>query len=751
MKTFLIPAIVFFLITKILFPQEWQPTNPINPLDARDMTVDQDGNLLCAVAGSVTGNFIQGAIFISEDQETWRPFWDNDEHYALTSLAVNEFSDIFAGSDSGGVYRTTDGGVTWETINIGLTSLRISRVNTDKPGYVFACTKDSGVFRSTNNGDNWTKINNGLTSTYIEAFIVNSNGDIFCGANIDPLLFGSGIFRSTDNGDNWLHPIDGVVVRDFAINPVNEYHFAVVNSAVYISTDEGVTWDFISNGSYRAIASDDLGNLFAGGGSAGGYVYQSTDNGSSWVQFYNGFIADVNDIYINQGALGKKTASNNYTGLRVIMATAEGVKEKILDTQEEIENNFGLSLDKTTTLEYSYGLAAQQNDILAAGVQGQGLYAVVWPSDDWFQPVVLGGSPLAAILTFAVSPLTSSIFTTAINTMDENVLVRMNNSLNAEQLFLFSDMPVGIIATITGEQFVATENKLYKIENDGNTITDITANMPAGMNKGIYYCGLHFYLVKEDNTVYKSIGGTSFEEVGLFGLPQDFQINSIYCDEYGEIYISGNLGVYYWDDSGYGVWTPIDDFGLPEGVGVVDFWTDYDEYYLLTEEGDIYYYEYNEWKKENLLLTEQEEAIIEVLKMLVAKNPATKITTLQSDTTNYAIFAATNHGVYYKLFDIITDVKSDQNLVPKEFILNQNYPNPFNPSTTISFSIPEEALVKLEIYNSLGKKASTLVSKELTAGNYKYEWNAKSLPSGIYFYKMTADNFVQTRKMILLK
>jgi hypothetical protein len=209
--------------------------------------------------------------------------------------------------------------------------------------------------------------------------------------------------------------------------------------------------------------------------------------------------------------------------------------------------------------------------------------------------------------------------------------------------------------------------------------------------------------------------------------------------------------VYYWDDSGYGVWTPIDDFGLPEGVGVVDFWTDYDEYYLLTEEGDIYYYEYNEWKKENLLLTEQEEAIIEVLKMLVAKNPATKITTLQSDTTNYAIFAATNHGVYYKLFDIITDVKSDQNLVPKEFILNQNYPNPFNPSTTISFSIPEEALVKLEIYNSLGKKASTLVSKELTAGNYKYEWNAKSLPSGIYFYKMTADNFVQTRKMILLK
>jgi flagellar hook assembly protein FlgD len=89
--------------------------------------------------------------------------------------------------------------------------------------------------------------------------------------------------------------------------------------------------------------------------------------------------------------------------------------------------------------------------------------------------------------------------------------------------------------------------------------------------------------------------------------------------------------------------------------------------------------------------------------------------------------------------------------MPGTFSLSQNYPNPFNPSTKISFFIPKEAFVKLEIYNSTGEKVSTLVSENLTAGNYKYEWNAKSLPSGIYFYKMTADNFVQTRKMILLK
>jgi hypothetical protein len=91
------------------------------------------------------------------------------------------------------------------------------------------------------------------------------------------------------------------------------------------------------------------------------------------------------------------------------------------------------------------------------------------------------------------------------------------------------------------------------------------------------------------------------------------------------------------------------------------------------------------------------------------------------------------------------------NEIPVDFSLNQNYPNPFNPSTTISFSIPEGSFVSLKIFNSLGEEVETLVAKELSAGNYKYEWNAKSLTSGIYFYKLQTENFVETKKMILLK
>ena len=99
----------------------------------------------------------------------------------------------------------------------------------------------------------------------------------------------------------------------------------------------------------------------------------------------------------------------------------------------------------------------------------------------------------------------------------------------------------------------------------------------------------------------------------------------------------------------------------------------------------------------------------------------------------------------------LVSVDNNNNQIPSEYLLEQNFPNPFNPSTTIQFSIPEQSFVRLEVFNTLGEKVKTLVSEELKAGNYKYEWNAENLSSGIYLYKISAKNFSQSKKMILLK
>jgi hypothetical protein len=88
---------------------------------------------------------------------------------------------------------------------------------------------------------------------------------------------------------------------------------------------------------------------------------------------------------------------------------------------------------------------------------------------------------------------------------------------------------------------------------------------------------------------------------------------------------------------------------------------------------------------------------------------------------------------------------------PKTYLLSQNYPNPFNPTTTIKYQIPELSFVTIKVYDVLGNEISTLVNEEKPVGSYEVEFNATALPSGIYFYRLQAGSFVETKKMILLK
>ena len=86
-----------------------------------------------------------------------------------------------------------------------------------------------------------------------------------------------------------------------------------------------------------------------------------------------------------------------------------------------------------------------------------------------------------------------------------------------------------------------------------------------------------------------------------------------------------------------------------------------------------------------------------------------------------------------------------------DFRLSQNYPNPFNPSTIINYSLPHSGLVQLKVYDLLGREVATLVNKEQTKGNYKINFNASNLTSGIYFYKLQSGDFSEMKKLILLR
>lgn len=117
----------------------------------------------------------------------------------------------------------------------------------------------------------------------------------------------------------------------------------------------------------------------------------------------------------------------------------------------------------------------------------------------------------------------------------------------------------------------------------------------------------------------------------------------------------------------------------------------------------------------------------------------------------YIYVADGTDGLYIFQYDgFITSVK-DADFSYYSFDLHQNYPNPFNPSTTICYSIPENGLVQLSIYNVLGQQVASLINKEQSKGNYKVEFDASSLSSGIYFYRLKSGNFVNTKKLLFLK
>ena len=98
----------------------------------------------------------------------------------------------------------------------------------------------------------------------------------------------------------------------------------------------------------------------------------------------------------------------------------------------------------------------------------------------------------------------------------------------------------------------------------------------------------------------------------------------------------------------------------------------------------------------------------------------------------------------------VTSVNDLSNRISK-YTLRQNYPNPFNPSTTINYSIPELSFVTLKVYDVLGNEIETLINEEKSAGEYEIEFNARNIPSGIYFYQMITGSVSIAKKLLLLK
>jgi hypothetical protein len=210
--------------------------------------------------------------------------------------------------------------------------------------------------------------------------------------------------------------------------------------------------------------------------------------------------------------------------------------------------------------------------------------------------------------------------------------------------------------------------------------------------------------------------------------------------------------------------------GFPEGLDTIAFWNHIgiDEMYglLISVPIDTVFGVYNEFTDGVVIDTSFMSGLIPVIVGNVDSILIGDAESWEVNTTYISGYDTLN--VIIDLYNLIDDYDFLQRvlvqfgLIPPNYAENefnlvvgfellQNYPNPFNPTTTIKFQIPEISFVTIKVYDVLGNEIETLVNEERTAGSYEVEFNKIVLPSGIYFYRLQAASFVETKKMVLIK
>jgi len=279
-----------------------------------------------------------------------------------------------------------------------------------------------------------------------------------------------------------------------------------------------------------------------------------------------------------------------------------------------------------------------------------------------------------------------------------------------------------------GSLFASGTDGICRSTDDGSSWDMLDLGMPQLM---IWSAVL---VIDENIVISGSIGmgsirstnaGTSWQQT--FPGPPDNIIYSFFRSSNGEVFAATGMGIFKSTDIGI-VWTEVPG---PENSDITLVLVDHSGRYIAVTRGGVF-----QSIDEGSLWTPAQTGLGDQTILSLAMSP---------DGT---IYAGTDAGVY--MTSSVTSVEDIPQL-PEKYSLSQNYPNPFNPGTTINFSIMEEGMITLRVFDLTGREVATLVNDQLAPGAYARYWDASALASGIYHYRMTAGGTSQTRTMVLVK
>jgi len=701
MKKKILITLVLLLLTSIFSPilfSQWIRTP--GPEGCRALTCTISGNNF--LLGTSTGD-----IYYSSD---------HGGNWALSAsgipfdASINSFSlsdGLVYAATSHGVFYSSDNGITWLTNDANWEMNIFSLVHS---GSVLFAGFSDGVYKSTDNGYNWYLSINGLpVNPNVQAMVVKSSY-IFATA-------GNGIYVSTNMGSNWSSSSLGLPQTGMnSIISCNNRLFTSCFLGVYSSTDNGFHWD--SCGTIPSIAFPSITSMCADSNEiiiATSYngVFKSIDYGANWISCSNGIpssgnqYALLNCIYANNnycitamnhaGAMVSSNSGGNW--IFSARGTSGSEVEKLFsDGGNLYAGTFFNGISLTTDMGVSWNNLNSEFQLF--GVEQIFHFG---------QNILVGaqGQPYSGIFLSSNG--------------GANWILVQSDSIWDRQLKGF--------ASIGNTIFAANEDSLLRSNNMGFNWTSCGPSNFYSYS-GIYSHGSDLYVIANDSLFRSSNSGLNWVKI-FSGAEYPTCIS-----------IRGNA--IFVGTEGYGIYRSVDNgtswsnIGLRDGYTIITICISDTNVFAI--DGTTTYYSANfgdSWFPVDL------------------PHPYASFLWDIAVQNGYLFAASENYGVWKRPLSSIIGIKSISSSNPKFFRLHQNYPNPFNPSTKIRFDIPasvnDKGITKLTIFDILGRQVTTLLNQRLTPGSYEVDWHAENFASGIYFYRLETGNYVDVKKMILLK